>query len=377
MTLQHSRLIPIGQCDRQCTKIVNGDSFYQIVPDKSLTCRFIIFFMVAAKPCTLQSLGVIILFLWSITFCKAQGTNAVSVHGALKVQSGKILDSHNKPPQLRGISLSWSVWGGRKYYNPEVVSWLKKDFKINLLRVAMAVEPNNGYLQDPDGQEGIITEVIDAAIKEGIYVLIDWHDHHANVNIKEAKTFFGKISAKYSGVPNIIYEIWNEPERVEWKVVKDYALAVITEIRKNDKENIIVVGSPNWDQDIDIVAKDSIKGFKNIAYSFHFYASDSNHQEKLMNKANLALNLGLPVIVTEWGVGEANGNGVFDVQKSDRWVNWMEKHKLSSANWNLTDKKETTALLLPGATASGQWPYTMLTPAGIYIRQWLIKLNKN
>jgi endoglucanase len=321
--------------------------------------------------------GVVVLLLWSVTFCKAQHINAVNSHGALKVEGGKILDSHNKPAQLRGISLSWSVWGGRKYYNPEVVQWLKKDFKINLLRVSMAVEPDGGYLKDPIGQEKLITAVIDAALKEGIYVLIDWHDHHANVNVKEAKSFFKKMSAKYSGVPNVIYEIWNEPERIAWKEVKAYALEVIAEIRKNDKENIIIVGSPSWDQDIDIAAKDPIKGFKNIAYSFHFYASDPNHQEKLMKKTDDALNFGLPVMVTEWGVGEANGNGVFDQQKSDKWLNWMEQHKLSFANWNLTDKKETTALLLPGASVSGQWPSAMLTPAGIYIRQWLIKLNKN
>jgi len=324
-----------------------------------------------------RTLGIIILLLGSAAFCTGQRADAVSAHGALKVQGGKLLDHHNKPPQLRGISLSWSVWSGRKYYNPDVVGWLKKDFKINLLRVAMAVEPENGYLKDPDGQQKLITPVIDAALKEGIYVLIDWHDHHANVNLKEAKSFFKKISKKYSGVPNIIYEIWNEPERVQWKVVKDYAQEVIAEIRKNDQKNVIVVGSPNWDQDIDIAAKDPIKGFENIAYSFHFYASDPNHQQQLMNKANLAIALGLPVMVTEWGVGEANGNGVFDRQKTKKWLNWMERHQLSSANWNLTDKKETTALLMPGAAASGEWPQTMLSAAGIYIRQWLTKLNKN
>jgi len=329
------------------------------------------------KHCVIGISLAIVLLLWSITFCRAQSLTAVSTHGALKVQDGKILDSHNKPPQLRGISLSWSVWGGRKYYNPQVVNWLKRDFSINLLRVAMAIEPDSGYLKDPAGQQKLVTAVIDAAIKEGIYVLIDWHDHHANRNIKEAKSFFSTMSAKYSGVANVIYEIWNEPERVEWTLVKDYATEVIAEIRKNDKHSIIVVGSPSWDQDIDVAAKDPIVGFENIAYSFHFYASDPNHQEKLMNKADAAIALGLPVMVTEWGVGESDGDGVFDRQKSDKWVNWMEKHKLSSANWNLTDKKETTALLLPGARLSGEWPRQMLSPAGRYIRALLVKLNKN
>ncbi|MBC7568082.1 MAG: glycoside hydrolase family 5 protein [Pedobacter sp.] len=306
----------------------------------------------------------------------SQTSSSVIRHGALKVSGGKMVDRNGEPPQLRGISLSWSIWGGSKYYNPEVLRWLKTDFNINLLRVSMAVEPAGGYLKDPEGQEKLIIPVIDEAIRQGIYVLIDWHDHHANVNVDRAKAFFSKISKKYAGVPNVIYEIWNEPERVEWKVVKDYADVVVAEIRKNDPENIIVVGSPHWDQDIDLVAKEPLTGFQNIVYSFHFYASEPNHQEALMRRADEALSLGLPIFVTEWGVGEATGDGVFDVQKTDTWFMWMEKHKLSSANWNLTDKKETTALLLPGASANGSWPLNMLSPAGIYIRTQLKKFNK-
>ena len=307
-------------------------------------------------------------------WCSAQ-TDAVKKHGALHIGNGQILDRNNVPPQLRGISLSWSTWDGQKYYNPEIVSWLKSDFKINLLRVSMAVEPQGGYLQNPEMQEKIVTTVIDAAIEEGIYVLIDWHDHHANINLKAAKGFFSKMSKKYSGVPNVIYEIWNEPEKIDWKIVKEYAIAVISEIRKNDPENVIVVGSPRWDQDVDIAAKDPVTGFKNIAYSFHFYASDPNHQEKLMAKADAAIKAGLPLFITEWGVGEANGNGAFDRSKTTTWWNWMEKHKLSSANWNITDKKETTALLLPGASIKGNWNERQLTPAGLYIRKQLRKYN--
>lgn len=95
-----------------------------------------------------------------------------------------------------------------------------------------------------------------------------------------------------------------------------------------------------------------------------------------MRRADQALNSGLPVFVTEWGVGEATGDGVFDVEKTEKWFNWMEKHKLSSANWNVTDKKETTALLVPGASPIGNWPLDRLSPAGIYIRSKLKKFNK-
>lgn len=225
----------------------------------------------------------------------------VSIHGQLKVLDGVMMNSKNEAPQLRGISLSWSIWGGKKYYNIQVVNWLADDFKVSLLRASMAIEPDSGYLKDPITQEKLITNVVDAAIQKGLYVLIDWHDHHADKNLKQSKAFFNKMAKRYKGVPNVIYEIWNEPEKEEWSTIKNYATEVIKEIRKHDQKNIIVVGSPFWDQHVDVAAKDPIRDQQNIVYSFHFYASDNNHQEGLMARAEEAMRLKLPLFVTEWG----------------------------------------------------------------------------
>jgi endoglucanase len=307
---------------------------------------------------------------------QAQTKNSIPALSRLNVIGATIVNNQNVPAQLRGISLSWSIWGGRKYYTPEVVNWLKSDFKINLLRISMAVEPDSGYLKDPVGQERLITKTIDAAIKQGLYVLIDWHDHHANKNVDRSKLFFDRMSRRYAAVPNVIYEIWNEPERIDWKTIKGYAEEVIAVIRKNDKQNIIVVGSPSWDQDVDVAAKDPITTASNIAYSFHFYASDPGHQQALMAKADAAIQMKLPLFVTEWGVGEANGDGEFNLDKTNKWLNWMEANKLSWANWNITDKKETTAILSPGASVRGNWSASALTPAGVYIRKELNRLNQ-
>jgi endoglucanase len=306
---------------------------------------------------------------------QAQRKNRLPALSRLKVVGSQILNNQNVPAQLRGISLSWSVWGGRKYYTPEIVKWLKSDFNVSLLRISMAVEPDSGYLKDPAGQEQLITKTINAAIKQGLYVLIDWHDHHANKNVEKSKFFFDRMSKRYAGVPNVIYEIWNEPEKIDWYTIKSYAEEVIAVIRKNDKQNIIVVGSPSWDQDVDVAAKDPIKSSSNVAYSFHFYASDPGHQQALMAKADAAIQLKLPLFVTEWGVGEANGDGEFNLAKTEKWLKWMEANKLSWANWNITDKKETTAILASGASVKGNWAASDLTPAGAYIRKELNKLN--
>lgn len=302
-------------------------------------------------------------------------TTPVARHGQLSVKAGKIIDKNGLPPELRGISFSWSIWGGKKYYNPAVVDWLASDFKVSLIRASMAVQPDSGYLQRPKEQTKLVATVVDRAIKNSVYVLIDWHDHNAQLHLKESKAFFSMMARKYKGVPNVIYEVWNEPERQSWDTVKMYAVEVIKEIRKYDTKNLIVVGSTHWDQDVDVAASNPIIGFNNIAYSFHFYASEPSHQDGLRAKAETAMQKGLALIVTEWGVGEASGDGVFDPEKTDKWVAWLNKNKLSWANWNITDKKETTALLLPGAAVNGGWNDNSLTPAGQYIRTELRKLN--
>ena len=329
----------------------------------------------------MKALYTLICLTLCITICTCQTDgqetqpSPIAQHGALQTVGNRIVNQHGIPPQLRGMSFSWSIWGGQKYYNDDVVDWLVDDFNVSLIRLSMAIEPDGGYLQQPEEQAALIRQVADRGIKRGIYVIIDWHDHNADKNMEQAKAFFAKMARLYAGTPNIIYEIWNEPERQSWSTIKAYSLAVIAEIRKHDPENLIVVGSPHWDQDVDVTADDPIVGYDNIAYSFHYYASDPNHQDNLRQKAETAMAKGLPLFITEWGVGESNGDGVFDTQKTTQWMDWMEKHQLSWANWNITDKQETTAILAPGAPVVGNWAPAHLTPAGKYIREQLRELN--
>lgn len=302
--------------------------------------------------------------------------NPVEQHGKLRVENGQILNQHGNAPQLRGLSFSWSLWQGKKYYNKDVVDWLCDDFKLTLIRASMGVEPKGGYLDEKEEQKQLMFCVIDQAIKNGVYIIIDWHDHNAEKHLEASKEFFAEMARKYAGKPNVIYEIFNEPAYQSWELVKAYSIELIRVIRKYDPENLIVVGSPHWDQDVDIAAVDPITGFSNLCYSFHFYASDKHHQEKLRARADKAIEQGLALFVTEWGVGEADGNGKFDREQNKIWMNWMEAHKLSWANWNITDKKETTALLKPGASVNGAWSQNQLSKSGKYVREQLRKLNK-
>ena len=141
----------------------------------------------------------------------------VSKHGSLRVNGTMLANEKGVPVVLRGMSYGWHCFWPR-FYNAGSVAWLKKDWKINVIRAAMGIEPGeNSYLQRKDWSIEKMREVIDAAIKEDIYIIIDWHSH--NINLQEAKDFFGEMSAIYGKYPHIIYEIFNEPDEKSWDVV--------------------------------------------------------------------------------------------------------------------------------------------------------------
>lgn len=129
-------------------------------------------------------------------------------------------------------------------------------------------------MADKAGMIARTEKAIQDAVDAGVYVLVDWHIHNTPSNYtSEAVEFFTHIAKKYGHLPNIIYEICNEPVAVSWSGgIKPYANTVISAIRQNDPDNIIIVGTPTWSQDVDAAAKDPLTQ-SNIMYAFHFYAA--------------------------------------------------------------------------------------------------------
>jgi hypothetical protein len=236
----------------------------------------------------------------------------------------------------------------------------------------MGIEPD-GYLTNPDTEKNKIFSVIDKSIDLGIYVIVDWHDHNAHNHQAEAIGFFAEIAALYGDQPNLIYEIYNEPTQVSWSnVVKPYAEAVIDTIRSIDPDNLIIVGTPTWSQDVDVAANDPLE-YSNIAYALHFYAA--THKQSLRNKAASALGKGAALFVSEWGTCESSGTGKLDTAETEKWLNFMSQNKLSWCNWSVADKNETSAALKGGASEFGEWNDTDLSASGDMIRKKLIFLS--
>lgn len=281
----------------------------------------------------------------------------------LQVEKNRILIG-GKPGSIAGNSLFWSNdgWGGERYYTKEVVDWLVSDWNTQLVRAAMGVDESGGYLSSPDNNFARVKTVIDAAIDNDIYVIVDWHSHHAERYPDQAVEFFTKVADMYGEYDNIIYEVYNEPLQVSWsKTVKPYAEKVIAAIRKKDPDNLIVVGTPNWSQRVDQASLDPIDDV-NTAYVLHFYAG--THKDEIRENARKALANGAALFVTEWGSSDASGDGKIDTKEAKRWMKFLKENQISHASWALNDKDESASQLKPGASTKGGWSKSKLTKSG-------------
>ena len=299
----------------------------------------------------------------------------VKQYGQLQVKGTQLCDQQGNPVTLRGVSLSWHNWWPR-FYNKKVTKTLKRDWHCTVVRAAMGVQPDEtpeeGYLKDPQLAMSCMTPVIESAIKQNVYVIIDWHSHH--MYTQEAKQFFGEMAKKYGRNPHIIYEIYNEPIEDTWASMKRYATEVISEIRKYDHDNIILVGSPHWDQDIHLVADSPLEEFSNIMYTVHFYAA--THGDDLRQRMESAVKKGIPVFISECGAMEATGDGPVDMESEEQWIQMCERMGVSWVCWSISDKDETCSMLLPQATATGPWPDDVIKDYGKMIKELLKKYNK-
>ncbi len=298
--------------------------------------------------------------------------------GGLSVAGTQLVDSAGNPVQLRGISTHGLAWFP-DYVNADCIRQLKEEWGMNVFRLAMYTAESGGYCTggSRDDLKALVRDGVKYATDCGMYVIIDWHilsDGNPNTYIDEAKAFFEEMSREYADYTNVIYEICNEPNGgTSWSDVKAYAEQVIAVIRENDADGIILVGTPNWSQYVEQAAADPITDYSNIMYTLHFYAA--THTDSLRASMVNAIESGLPVFVSEYGICDASGSGAIDENQAEQWVRLMDEYQISYVAWNLSNKSETSAVIKSSCckvsgfgeedlSESGKWLYKMLQAAG-------------
>ena len=292
--------------------------------------------------------------------------------GALRVKGTSLVDKKGRKVQLRGVSTHGLAWYPG-YVNQKFFKELKKKWNANAVRLAMYTAEYGGYCTGGNKKElkNLIKQGVKYAKKADMYAIVDWHilsDQNPNTYKKDARKFFKEISKSLKSYNNVIYEICNEPNgSTSWKDIKKYAKAIIPVIRANDRDAVIIVGTPNWSQYVDEAAKSPIKGYKNIMYALHFYAG--THKDDLRNKMVSAVGNGLPVFVSEFGICDASGNGAVDKASANTWVSEMNKYGISYVCWNLSNKDESSALIKSSCSKTSGFVKSDLSEEG----RWLIK----
>jgi endoglucanase len=292
-------------------------------------------------------------------------------YGWLRQSGNKLLGQNGSPVQLRGFSLGGSVWppSWSQYYNHICIQHVPCLLRSNVLRVPTIPGDSvgEGYLNYRNRELRKAEAAIDAAIENGIYVLIDWHDF-VTTNIEQAKEFFDYFSRRYYMLPHVMYETLNEPITTDWIAIKAYHEAVIPVIRKNDRRNLIIVGTPSYSGRVAVAANNPITGQKNIAYTKHFYAASHKADKRL--EVQQAYDLNVLVFVTEYGTCAADGKGVIDEPETRLWWALLDDLNISYINWALRDDDVTSAVFVPGTIAQHCGRQSSRTPSGSLVRGW-------
>lgn len=302
--------------------------------------------------------------------------------GKLKLVGNQLSSQDGKPVQLRGWSTHGSWFKG--CYDDRSDFEKMKNEGANMARIAMYVTEGDGV------DKQWVKNCIDYTAELGLYCLVDWHIlKPGNPNAggySGYNDFFSELTSyvKQKGYNHVLWEICNEPNEDTdgapaafhnvWDWVTKYAQNVLPTIAQNLPDAIVIIGTPQWDQDVTVAFQDPLEikdSFKDLQlmYSFHHYAADQQRYLGIFSAAAAFV----PVFITEWGLSSHTGDSGVDKIAGDHMLKVANGMNLggqivSWANWSWSDKGESS-----GTFTGGGYGNMSFSESGNYIREQLRK----
>ena len=301
-------------------------------------------------------------------------------NGKLSVDGRDLVNQNGDKFQLYGLSTHGLQWFS-KVVNKDTLTAIRNNFGNNIFRFALYTG-EDGYCTGSEAVKKKMLETLEKGIEIatdlGLYVIVDWHmvgggegqeallDKNPLTYLEEAKEFFSYISNKYKDQDNILYEIMNEPNgSTTWADCKKYANEVIPCIRKNT-DAIILVGNPKWTADLNSVMKDPLTGYKNIMYTYHFYAADHSSTTQVVN----AYDSGFPVFISEFGFMESSGDGAISTTNGNKWKQVLDSRNISYVAWNISNSKGSASIFKYNTSNLSDVSDSNLKEWGVYLKNW-------
>ena len=296
--------------------------------------------------------------------------------GRLQVVGGKLCDKNGEPVMLRGVSAN-ELLVTESFLNDDLFRELSEEAGVNLFRLPVYTYGMGviGYCTggDRDRYKADVAKGVELARAHDMYVLIDWHvlsEGDPNIYINDAKAFFAEMAEAYKDCDNVLYEICNEPNGVDWPAVRRYAEEVIPVIREKDPDSVIIVGNPDWSKDLYSVAADPL-AFDNVLYTLHFYSA--SHGQEFREMAEAVCEQGLPVFVTEFGVTASSGGHPRDLESADAWIDLLERENVSWCMWSFSKAPEACSAVRSTVPKYSGFTQEDYTETGLWLLSTLAK----
>lgn len=315
------------------------------------------------------------------------------------VEANAFVDQNGKPMVFRGMSAIDPIYQ-RYDDSPNHSQWSEQYFRemaqwcANIIRLPILPSSVRNY-----GMEktlDTLDQTIAWAAENKLYVIIDFHSvgwppenyyppdaPWYSTTPKEMMDFWDTISSRYAGNDTVaFYELYNEPVTStsykdysgasttlkDWLVWKNFMEQILTGIRANDPDKIVLVGGLQFAYDLSFVANAPITG-KNVAYATHPYSHPK--WKKDWKTAFGDLSSQYPVFATEFGFD--NGNNPDDSYNGIPYhraiAEYLEQHHISWTVWDF-DASWAPSLLLNNFTYQP-------SPAGEYFHGIMLNLNQS
>ena len=318
------------------------------------------------KQSDFRILQTIALLILAITISASAMVARPSINGKLHVEGTGLFDERGNQVVLKGASTHGLTWFPQ-YVNNNLFRQLSREWNTNLIRLAMySYDYVNG---DREKNLEILRKGVEYAIANDMYVMVDWHiliDNDPNDNLAEAINFFNMMAKEYANIPNVIFEICNEPNGdCTWEDIKEYANIIIPVIRRHSPAALVLIGTPNYDREIQFPAKDPVN-FENIMYTFHFYAT--SHKDEFRAKLREVVRQGTPIFVSESGLCEETGDGKIDFESVKTWYRLLDSLHLNYTIWSLSNKEEEASMIKDDSYATDSLTDKDLTLSGQFAK---------
>ena len=248
--------------------------------------------------------------------------NPAAVPPELHAAGNQLQTADGKSVWLQGLCLDSLEWSGKGEHIEQSIPVATGEWKANVIR--LPVKANFWFGRGPWQKKGeggltyrgIVDAAVAAANSAGAYLVLDLHGFGPPTD--EAVAFWKDAAVRYKNHPGVIFELWNEPHSMSWKVWRDGGLlnspenayvsknakenneanndestpgmqALVDAVRSTGAKNLVIAGGLDWGYDLSGVAGDfalhDAPGGNGIMYSSHIYPWKKDWQANTLDAA--------------------------------------------------------------------------------------------